>query len=193
MAPVQYPPDPVTLFFGLLAAGPELFDPVETLLAKEFSPILERSATIPFTHSDYYTGEMGAGILRRWVAVECPIDPESLPGVKRHTNRIERVWAAPGSEAAGALRRRVNIDPGYLALSKVVLATCKDRDHRLYLDSGIFGEVTLSFKAASKSYEPFAWTYPDYRTPEAQEFFLRLRKGCVERGEAWRARYFPKE
>ncbi len=175
-----------TLFFGLLAAREDLFPEVERILQKEYSPIIERSATIPFTQTDYYEREMGAGLLRRWVAVEFMLDPDQLAAVKLHTNRIERLWTieSNGSEA----HRQVNIDPGYLDLARVVLASCKDRDHRLFLRSGVYGEVTMSYKTAAKSYQPFPWTYADYRTEEAQEFFLKLRSTHRQRTEAWKER-----
>jgi hypothetical protein len=42
--------------------------------------------------------------------------------------------------------RPLNLDPGYLTEAKLVLATTKDRNHRLYLDRGIFAEVTLCYQ-----------------------------------------------
>jgi len=34
----------------------------------------------------------------------------------------------------------VNIDPGYISLGKLVLASTKDHAHRLYLGEGVYGE-----------------------------------------------------
>jgi hypothetical protein len=78
-----------------------------------------------------------------------------------------------------ANKRQINIDPGYLSLDKVVLATHKDYSHRLYLGKGIYGEVTLFFK--DKTFNPFPWTYPDYRTHEYINFFNDAREICYNR------------
>jgi hypothetical protein len=68
----------------------------------------------------------------------------------------------------------VNLDPGYITLGKVVLASTKNNQHRLYLGRGIFGEVTLRYR--KKRYEPWEWTFADYKTETAVSFFIQLRK-----------------
>ena len=70
--------------------------------------------------------------------------------------------------------RPLNLDPGYLTEAKLVLATTKDRDHRLYLSRGIFAEVTLHFHRGTWEARP--WTYPDYQRADYHEFFLRCRE-----------------
>jgi len=60
-------------------------------------------------------------------------------------------------------KRTINLDPGYLAQDKLVLATTKDFYQRLYLGQGIYGEVTLHFQKGRFRY--FSWTYPDYSDP----------------------------
>ena len=67
----------------------------------------------------------------------------------------------------------MNIDPGYLTLSKVVLLTTKDYTHRIYLAGGIYAEVTLRYK--SGTFNPWDWTYPDYKTPEYVNIFNHIR------------------
>jgi hypothetical protein len=56
--------------------------------------------------------------------------------------------------------RKVNIDPGYLAASKFILATGKDYSHRIYLGKGIYGDLTLIVQKGA--FTPLPWTYPDY-------------------------------
>ncbi len=70
------------------------------------------------------------------------IMPTDLPEIKHHTNFLERQLADTGSYVE---ERPLNIDPSYLTLAKFVLATTKDAAHRLYLDNGIFGEITLKY------------------------------------------------
>src|SRR4030042_760131 len=51
-----------------------------------------------------------------------------------------------------------------IGLAKVVLASTKDYKHRIYLDKGIYAEITLFYQ--DKTFNPWEWTYPDYRTDE---------------------------
>lgn len=176
----------VTLFFGLLSAEQPLLEAAEAILVKEFSPVLRRSETIPFDQTAYYEAEMGAKLLRRWIALELPVSPDTLPMIKNHTNRMEKIWAVSRD---GKTARRVNIDPGYLDLARVCLATTKDRDHRLYIGSGIFGEVTIRYRKDSGKYEGLPWTYADYLTPAAQEFFVGVREGHRARVEQFRSHH----
>ena len=78
---------------------------------------------------------------------------------------------------AVANRRNVNIDPGYLLLSRFVLATGKDFSHRIYIGRGIYAEVTLMFKKGE--FHTLAWTYPDYASAEMTDFLLSVRRGYV--------------
>ncbi len=70
--------------------------------------------------------------------------------------------------------RKVNIDPGYLAAAKFVLATGKDYSHRIYLRQGIYGDLTLIFKRGS--FQPLSWTYPDYGSPPLLDLINLLRR-----------------
>ncbi len=158
---------PVKLFFGLLAANKQLLHQACDRLAYEFGPIDCTSAIIPFDQTDYYEKEMGRGLLRQWVSTVSLVSPIGLVGVKLYTNQLEGLFAEQG-------QRRVNIDPGYVSLSKVVLATTKDHAHRIYMGRGIYEEVTLTYKRGV-GYAPWSWTYPDYRHPVAMQFFLEVR------------------
>jgi hypothetical protein len=158
----------VRLFFGLLAQDEAGLDAVCARLGLDFSPVELRSDIIPFDQSDYYAAEMGTNLLRQWVATSDPIFIPELAEIKVHTNRLEAAFADGG-------KRRVNIDPGYLSPAKVVLATTKDHAHRLYVGGGIYEEVTLHYQRPG-GYEPWPWTYPDYRSPCAGAFFRALRE-----------------
>jgi hypothetical protein len=61
-----------------------------------------------------------------------------------------------------------------LTEAKLVLATTKDRDHRLYLGRGIFAEVTLYYQRTA-GWQTREWTYPDYRSAAYQAFFQQCR------------------
>jgi hypothetical protein len=159
-------PSPVKLFAALLYAPSCGSGPVLDTLSREFGAVEDSFGPVPFTFSDYYREEMGDGLLKEYLLFGPLFDRERLPAVKLRTNEIERLHAKGGN-------RTVNIDPGYLALDKLVLATTKDFFHRLCCGKGIYAEVTLHFSRGRFRY--FSWTYPDYREPEFQRFLERGR------------------
>ena len=123
---------------------------------------------------------MGPDLLRQFVSFEPLIDPGRLAEIKRETNELERRIA--DDAAALEIERPVNIDPGYVTPDKLVLATTKDRAHRIYLSSGIYAEVTLVY--ARGAWQPLEWTYPDYRKPEYHAYFEQLRRRMLEQRRA---------
>jgi hypothetical protein len=124
---------------------------------------------------------MGPNLLREFLSFRDLIPPDRIAAIKRETNGIEQ-------ELASALKapapRPVNLDPGYLSASKVVLATTKDYAHRLYLADGIYAEVTLNY--CDGRWQPRPWTYPDYRTDAYAGFFAQMRKLYLEQRSSGR-------
>ncbi len=160
-------PAPVKLIASLLTGDVDMLPKVRAALARAFGPTDLESEILPFDHTDYYAAEFGSALQRQFVTFERLIAPEDLPAVKRQTNEMERALAQEG-------RRRVNIDPGYVSLSKLVLATTKDHAHRLYLGQGIYGEVTLAYQQGR--FRPWPWTYSDYASDSYCALFLEIRK-----------------
>lgn len=160
-------PQPVRLIASLLTSDPELMDKAQALLVQAYGPIDFVSDRYAFDHTPYYAPEFGTGLQRIIVTFAQLVSPAQLPAVKRHTNEIE--WALAQGD-----RRRVNIDPGYVSLGKLVLATTKNHAHRIYLDQGIFGEVTLTYQDGR--FRPWPWTYPDYGEEEYCTLFDRIRQ-----------------
>jgi hypothetical protein len=138
---------------------------------REFGPNAAVSDAFDFTETNYYAAEMGEGLKKQFWAFANPIDPGRLAAIKLATN----LWEA---EYAGARQhpepRPLNLDPGYVTLAKLVLASTKDHAHRVYLADGIYAEVTLSYRGGS--WQPFEWTYPDYRRADFQAFFAQCRE-----------------
>ena len=110
---------------------------------------------------------MGPLLKRTFVAFERLVGAETLPAIKIKTHAIEERLAASG-------RRRVNIDPGYVSLGKLVLATTKNHSHRIYAGRGIYEEVTLVFRDGS--FTGLSHTYPDYRQETHLEVFNAVRR-----------------
>jgi hypothetical protein len=169
-------PEPVKLFVGMLSAFPETFEAVAAPLAEAFGPVDLRSDVWPHEFTDYYEGEMGGPLKRAFVAFEQLIDPGTLAEVKLRTNEIERDLAGRGR---WPVARPVNLDPGYVTPAKLVLASCKDYTHRVYLGRGVYAEPTLAY--AKGRWRDYEWTYPDYRAAEYHAFFDRLRAQLTDR------------
>jgi len=110
---------------------------------------------------------MGDHITRWFYLFETPISPGQLPALKLFTNALEERFAVGG-------KRRVNLDPGILTLHNLVLATGKPRHQRIYLDKGIYGDLTMTYHTGS--YQPLEWTYPDWGAGETRAFLGRARE-----------------
>ena len=162
--------DPGALIAGVTFAGGVPLDHITGELAASFGPVVLKSTVFDFTMTDYYTAEMGPKLKKLFYCFERMIDPLELPDIKLCTNGIERRWAR---EDGDRVSRRVNIDPGYLTLAKLVLASTKDYSHRIYIGKGIYGEVTLHYLKGG--FVPFDHTYPDYRASTALDFFNTVR------------------
>jgi len=160
-------PLPVKLIASLLTGDLALLDPIREALMAAWGAIDFTSDLLPFDHTDYYTAEFGPDLRRQIVTFEALVPPDLLPAIKVGTNELEAAFATGG-------RRRVNVDPGYVSLGKLVLATTKDHAHRLYLGQGIYGEVTLTFQRGR--FRPWPWTYPDYADDRYCTLFDAVRR-----------------
>lgn len=157
---------PAKLIIGLIFKEQSILKKSKVVLKKAFGKIDFESPAFPFTYTRYYEAEMGGGLSRVFFSFSKLINPATLAKVKLFTNKLEDRFSQRG-------KRRVNIDPGYLDMAKLVLATTKDYMHRIYLGKGIFAEVTLRFD--DKSFKPWEWTYPDYKTKEYIDIFNCIR------------------
>jgi Domain of unknown function (DUF4416) len=167
---------PVKLLVGILAPDEGWLARSREALAGVFGKMDASSPVLPFAFTDYYAREMGKDLLRQWVAFEKLVLPEGLAGIKHRTNLLESELAVEG-------QRRVNLDPGIVNDSRLILATTKDFAHRIYLGSGIYAEVTLIFKDGA--FRPQEWTYPDYQSQEALEFILKARERYLTQRETY--------
>ncbi len=147
--------------------------------AGKWGDILRTSPDLEFEMTRYYERSMGCGLKKRLVAFRQLIDPGDLVDSKHQSNQWE---AACQSRYPGPCQRTLNMDPGYLSEAKVVLATMKDRDHRLYLGDGVYGEVTLYYQLPGR-WLASRWTYPDFQRAEYHDFFLACReylRNCLQ-------------
>ena len=139
--------------------------------ATALGPIALESPPFPFVETDYYAPSMGSGLVKRFWAFANLRDPSELVEWKLSANDWEAEYARQVQHAEA---RPLNLDPGYLTLAKLVLASTKDHAHRIYLGRGIFAEVTLYFKDGRWQHRE--WTFPDYRRADYNEFFSAARE-----------------
>lgn len=163
-------PSQVKLVVGTIFASEGILIEAKVRLEKKFGPVDFQSPLMPFDCTRYYEKEMGPGLRRQFLSFQRPINPQSLATIKLYTNRLEKRLARGKTRPA----RVINLDPGYISASKLVLATCKNYSHRIYLDKGIFGEVTLHFR--SGTFTPWPWTYPDYKSKDYIQGFNMIRE-----------------
>jgi hypothetical protein len=170
----------VLLLVAAFSRYDEALDWSRDKLREHFGAIHLESPRFDFSETDYYEKTMGAGLKKKFFAFAQLIDPGALADIKRKTNDWERDFAHAASYPEA---RPLNLDPGYIVEGKLVLASTKDHAHRIYLQGGIYAEVTLHFQQGAWQKSP--WTYPDYQRTDFQAFFTECReyvKMCRRRG-----------
>jgi uncharacterized protein DUF4416 len=162
--------NPVLLVIAAFSRHDSALAWARSRLEEKFGPVGLASPVLIFNQTRYYEPSMGTDLRKQFLAFTSLVDPAKLSDIKLHTNDLERQLAAKGSYKE---ERPLNLDPGLLSLGKFMLATTKDQAHRIYLCAGIFAEVTLRFEHGA--YEPWPWTYADYREPALHNYLLEAR------------------
>jgi Domain of unknown function (DUF4416) len=162
-------PHPVKLFTGVLTSIPEIAPKAEQRLTALFGPVDSRSERFLFDLTDYYNETMGTPIYRYFISFEKLIEPSAIAGAKVQTNELECAFSPDYPQ----LQRPINLDPGYLEQSKIVLASTKNFYHRILISGGIYAEVTLHFEEGA--WQTLPWTFPDYKTSRYHQYFSSLR------------------
>ncbi len=168
-------PRPVKLIIGILAADEDCLQAAVGAISAKFGEIDFESDIWPFRQTDYYKDEIGNNILRQFVSIERLIDPGKLAKIKLKTNRLEQKLA---EKLALDFPRPVNLDPGIIEPSKLILASTKNHSHRIYIGRKIYAEVTLIYDKGD--WQPFEYTYPDYRQKCYHSFFAKVRVRLLE-------------
>lgn len=160
----------VKLIISMISQKEILFEEAKEKLCQRFGPLDFKSPLLPFCYTSYYEEEMGKNLKRKIISFQKLIEPALLSKIKIFTNQLEKEFFYPQSS-----NRRLNLDPGYISLSKLVLASTKNYIHRIYIGEGIYAEVTLQYRK-KEGFKPWKWTYPDYQSPAYLEIFNHLRE-----------------
>lgn len=161
---------PEKLIIGVLSSSTSLSPILLERLSGSFGEIERIDGPYPFTYTDYYKGEMGPDLQKHFAVIKQLVQPDELAGIKELTNLIEVELAEGG-------KRTVNLDPGLLSSTRLVLATTKDRGHRIPIGRGLYGEVTLIFMKGE--FQPLPWTYADFSTREYRMVLKDIRKSYL--------------
>ena len=160
-------PDPVKLFLGILYSDEDLLQRAKKILQEKYGSIDYESQSFPFTITNYYVPEMGSPIFRIFLSHEPLIQPNEIARIKLETNEIEDQLVLDG-------KRKVNLDPGYMDTCKAVLASVKYNGPKIYLDRGIYADLTLQYEKGR--FHSFPWSFPDFKTGQYERSFLRIRE-----------------
>ncbi len=162
-----HPPQPVKLIASIVTGESALAETVISQLVEQYGKTDYRSPPLPFTYTDYYTKEMGGDLFRHLVSFEQLMAPDLLPSIKLFANDMEDASLRDDGT------RRINIDPGYIALEHLILATCKPFTHRPYLADGVYADMTMVFRRGT--FRKLEWTFPDYGSDEMIAILNKIR------------------
>lgn len=170
-------PKPAKLIISMFTSDKCLFSIYKEELVKRFGEVDIESSAQPFNFTDYYEKEFGKNIIQKLFSFSALIRQDRLAEIKIITNSLENNMACH--------KRKINLDPGYITLNKYILASTKDGPSRIYLNQGIYAEITLRF--INKSFVPCEFTYLNYKTNEyinylnsvRQKYKLQLRDKLV--------------
>ncbi|MEA1997439.1 MAG: DUF4416 family protein, partial [Gemmatimonadota bacterium] len=104
---------------------------------------------------------------RIFISYRSLVQPGELVPAKLEARSIETALA----DSRG--RRRVNIDPGTIDYQKVVLASFKYQGQKIYLDHGVWADLTLYFRKGG--WAVFEWTFPDFKAGLYDSTLLEIR------------------
>ena len=156
----------------MLSPEPALLEECAGLLCAAYGPLDYESDIMPWDTTDYYRDEMGPVIYRKFIFFKELVDQGALAGVKKFTHGLEERYSLG---MPSGIRRRVNLDPGYVTEAKVVLASTKDFSHRVYIGENIYAEVTLRYSNKERSFTACDHTFFDFRTETYRLLFNTAR------------------
>ena len=156
----------VKFIIGVIYAEPQWLVRAKSVMKVHGWEVQHQSQVFPFDQTDYYSNEMGEGLKRCFLSIKGLQSLEFSAEWKLKTLEIEKQLSNKG-------KRRINLDPGYLDLSRVVLLSGKEGSHKIYLRNGVWADLVLLKDKGG--YRNFSWTFPDIRTGRYDDFFLHLR------------------
>ena len=166
---------PAKLIISMITSDKCLFDLYKEELIKKFGEVDIESNAQPFDFTDYYEEEFGKNLMQKLFSFSSLIGMDELAEIKIITNSIENNFKNENiKNNLTHPKRKINLDPGYITLDKYILASTKNGPSRIYLNQGIYAEITLRF--INKSFVTCEYTYPNYKTNEYIIFLNSVRQ-----------------
>jgi hypothetical protein len=157
---------PVLGLCSCITGRPELLPGLERELIRAFGEIALTSDPFAFDTSPYYREEMGEELQRYWYGFRKLWRPERLASYRTATGTLEVAFGKKG-------RRQVNLDPGYLDLGKLVLASLKEAPDKIYVGECVWAHICLRYDSGS-FFAP-EHSFPDFQDGRFDRFMLRAR------------------
>jgi hypothetical protein len=165
---VDGPPPVKLVVFALGADDAALGEALDRLRAT-WGPIDHQGPDHPFEHTDYYLEEMGTGLRRRVVSFADLVPSERLADLKLQAAAVEDALRGPPPGRG----RRANLDPGYLDLHKLVLASRKEGGPKVHLGKGVYADLITRY--ARGAFSPYEWAFADFRAGLYDRDLLAIR------------------
>ncbi len=172
-----YAPEPLKYFVAILFRTPGNLEIGKQALVDRWGAFDFEGGDHPFDMTDYYEPEMGTPLYRRLAAFEALMMPTELVTMKLRCNQLEDETAREG-------KRIVNLDSGYLDHNKIVLASAKGAGQKIYIDKGIYADLVGRYEKGC--YQPFHWTFPDFKTGRYDKELLQIRQSYLQQMRVWR-------
>lgn len=138
-------------------------------LEKRFGEIEHQSFSYNFEKfTKYYTKEIGSNLKKKFFVFKTKIPKDRLANIKTQSNKLENEFRIKN-------KRRINLDPGYLTKSELILASSKSSPYKTEIAKGIYSHKTLKFSQKQNKFEELPRTFPDFRWNKVKEFFLEIR------------------
>lgn len=168
-APQQVPP--VKLIVAVLWAKSPSLEHAIHLMMEKWGKIDFQGADHPFDVTNYYEAEMGPNLKRRLLSFTELVPAEGIKPAKLDCNALE-------DQLRNERGREVNLDIGYLDHNKIVLASCKYAGQKIPLGDGVHADMVARY--ARGKYQPFEWTFPDFKTDRYDAELNAVRQTYLE-------------
>ena len=160
------------IYFNAVLFNKDLVKNPDDIAAELFGQPILKSPEFDFSHTSYYEPEMGANLVKYFALYDRIETPDRLPEYKIQAVRMEDELQQDG-------KRVINIDPGYVAMEKIIAASTKNFTHRVYIRDNIYGDLQLYRRKGR--YVPLEWTFQDYSFDFTLGFFEKARKILEDR------------
>lgn len=168
-----YPKESKAILF-LLTNEEKLAEEILSEFERHLGPVEMRSDWHSFPKSHYYEEEMGPNLKRRLIGFKNIFEPHRLVELKQLATTIENQFSHDACRMSHDVQQRsINIDPGYVDLFKVVLASGKAGGQKVALSAEVYSCTLLRFEKGK--WIPFDWSFPDFKEATYHDDLLKIR------------------